>query len=96
MDVTLSWGESLAKSVCALGYRNILYTVDLCGHHSSGIRTTFNFSLHEPTIDTAGLLIGLNANQLHYYEFKQARKEMLYLTTHSTHFIYDYMASDIW
>ena len=22
--------------------------------------------------------------------------EMLYLTTHSTHFIYDYMASDIW
>ena len=24
------------------------------------------------------------------------RKEMFYLTTHSTHFIYDYMASDIW
>ena len=24
------------------------------------------------------------------------RKEMLYLTTHSTHFIYGYMASDIW
>ena len=23
-------------------------------------------------------------------------KEMLYLTTHSTHFIYGYMASDIW
>ena len=25
-----------------------------------------------------------------------ATKEMLYLTTHSTHFIYGYMASDIW
>ena len=24
------------------------------------------------------------------------RKEMFYLTTHSTHFIYRYMASDIW
>ena len=26
----------------------------------------------------------------------QGRKEMFYLTTHSTHFIYVYMASDIW
>ena len=25
-----------------------------------------------------------------------SRKEMFYLTTHSTHFIYGYMASDIW
>ena len=24
------------------------------------------------------------------------RKDMFYLTTHSTHFIYGYMASDIW
>ena len=28
--------------------------------------------------------------------FKEGRKEMFYLTTHSTHFIYGYMASDIW
>ena len=27
---------------------------------------------------------------------KQGRKEIFYLTTHSTHFIYGYMASDIW
>ena len=27
---------------------------------------------------------------------KDGSKEMLYLTTHSTHFIYGYMASDIW
>ena len=26
----------------------------------------------------------------------QGRKEMFYLMTHSTHFIYGYMASDIW
>ena len=26
----------------------------------------------------------------------EGRKEMFYLTTHSTHFIYCYMASDIW
>ena len=26
----------------------------------------------------------------------QGRKELFYLTTHSTHFIYGYMASDIW
>ena len=28
--------------------------------------------------------------------YKEGRKEMFYLTTHSTHFIYGYMASDIW
>ena len=27
--------------------------------------------------------------------FKEGRKEFFYLTTHSTHFIYGYMASDI-
>ena len=26
----------------------------------------------------------------------QGRREMFYLTKHSTHFIYGYMASDIW
>ena len=29
-------------------------------------------------------------------EKKEGRKEMFYLTTHSTHFIFGYMASDIW
>ena len=28
--------------------------------------------------------------------WKERKKEMFYLTTHSTHFIYGYMASDIW
>ena len=30
-----------------------------------------------------------------YFE-KEGRKEMFYLTTHSTHFLYGYMALDIW
>ena len=29
-------------------------------------------------------------------EKEEGRKEMFYLTTHSTHFTYGYMASDIW
>ena len=33
--------------------------------------------------------------QTHYLTRKEARKEMFYLTTHQTHFIYDYVASDI-
>ena len=28
--------------------------------------------------------------------FQEREREMFYLTTHSTHFIYGYMASDIW
>ena len=28
--------------------------------------------------------------------FEEGKKEMFYITTHSTHFIYGYMASDIW
>ena len=28
--------------------------------------------------------------------WKEGRKDVFYLTTHSTHFIYGYMASDIW
>ena len=31
-----------------------------------------------------------------YITEKEGRKEMFYLMTHSTHFIYGYMASDIW
>ena len=32
----------------------------------------------------------------HFFGYWEGRKEMFYLTTHSTHFIYGYMASDIW
>ena len=32
----------------------------------------------------------------HLQDSIQGEREMFYLTTHSTHFIYGYMASDIW
>ena len=32
----------------------------------------------------------------HHLYYHNTRKEMFYLTTHSTHFIYGYMASDMW
>ena len=38
--------------------------------------------------------ISLNAALLPLFDTR--RKEMLYLTAHATHFIYGYMASDIW
>ena len=31
-----------------------------------------------------------------HFTFSEREREMFYLTTHSTHFIYGYMASDIW
>ena len=31
-----------------------------------------------------------------FKDTREREREMFYLTTHSTHFIYDYMASDIW
>ena len=37
---------------------------------------------------------GVRGNCMHWQV--EGRKEMFYLTTHSTHFIYGYMASDIW
>ena len=36
------------------------------------------------------------SSMFNYFQPIFRRKEMLYLTTHSTHFIYGYMASDIW
>ena len=53
-------------------------------------------SLHRPGTGS------LEANQelsrrksQHYYYYRSYGMEMFYLTTHSTHFIYGYMASDI-
>ena len=37
-------------------------------------------------------LLGLH----HPFKVDEGEREMFYLTTHSTHFIYGYMASDIW
>ena len=45
---------------------------------------------NKPDISTRSLL-----SCWKYWYMYQGRKEMFYLTTHSTHFIYGYMASDI-
>ena len=39
---------------------------------------------------------GGTRTEVYYHCSIVKRKEMFYLTTHSTHFIYGYMASDIW
>ena len=44
----------------------------------------------------ARLVIMCIHNFIHHQCVNEGRKEMFYLTTHSTHFIYSYMASDIW
>ena len=40
-----------------------------------------------------GVIDGQNINVKCFYDLKQGRKELFYLTMHSTHFIYGYMAS---
>ena len=42
-------------------------------------------------VNTVAFFLGCEA-----VDRTEGRKEMFYLTTHSTHFIYGYMASDIW
>ena len=49
--------------------------------------------------NTDHISIGFNSAAYNVYvisEVSLGRKEMFYLTTHSTHFIYGYMTSDIW
>ena len=43
--------------------------------------------VHRTVVYSVNLAISLN---------REREREMFYLTTHSTHFIYGYMASDIW
>ena len=43
-----------------------------------------------------GFRRSINEKRIILRRFKETRKVMFYLTTHSTHFIYGYMASDIW
>ena len=47
-----------------------------------------NFETHENGTDLSILVLAS--------EMRKREREMFYLTTHSTHFIYGYMASDIW
>ena len=48
----------------------------------------FRFSRNIPSL--------LHQTSIRHSELVEREREMFYLTTHSTHFIYGYMASDIW
>ena len=66
----------------------ILSCVALIVYHMSICHT---YSLRNQTSDMWTIV-----TTLEYKAQLEGRKEMFYLTTHSTHFIYGYMASDIW
>ena len=61
-----------------------------CSHHRCVSLVQFNTQPPWEIIQRVRTII-LNENAK-----QEGRKEMFYLTTHSTHFIYGYMASDIW
>ena len=56
----------------------------------------FNFSQAAVSFKISNSLIRFCCVGLSCPILEEGRKEMFYLTTHSTHFIYGYMASDIW
>ena len=49
-----------------------------------------------PNVDYQKVLNNFESYRMTCPPQKEGRKEMFYLTMHSTHFIYDYMASHIW
>ena len=69
---------------------NIKVTVDLLGKHLS---QTQKQSTCQTESNTGSRV---NVDTIRGNQCVEGRKEMFYLTTHSTHFIYGYMASDIW
>ena len=57
--------------------------------------TTINVEKHQ-IIAFHSKSLDMSNQCISYINICSERKEMFYLTTHSTHFIYGYMASDIW
>ena len=70
------------------------------GHRLTGTLTAQCHSASNCPASTWGSFISMTTSDPHRARIAQhvleGRKEMFYLTTHSTHFIYGYMASDIW
>ena len=69
------------------------------GGGGGGIPLVYNdFSFSDVYVENGAITLAANSG---YPSFTRERerereREMFYLTTHSTHFIYGYMASDIW
>ena len=53
-------------------------------------------NLQEPEGRKEGSVLFNDTLNTFSYGYMEREREMFYLTTHSTHFIYSYMASDIW
>ena len=58
--------------------------------------TTTNNLLLDMNINELNLKVGSLHRVCNKVSSERNGKEMFYLMTHSTHFIYSYMASDIW
>ena len=86
------FGYHISKTTCAIfGYTDSVYIqVDFCM-----IKLTLYILSYSGS--------SICESQFYYIRLvpalpsmSEGRKEIFYLTTHSTHFIYGYMASDIW
>ena len=55
-----------------------------------------DFKQHHTIVDKSYSINGLLRTFKMFYGRHIGRKEMFYLATHSTHFIYGYMVSNIW
>ena len=76
-----------------------LITYFIISMNFSSVITYIFFSMDYLTLVTYILFYGHHVVWYQYFVHivqYEGRKEMFYLTTHSTHFIYSYMASDIW
>ena len=76
-------------------YHGLCYTSrgTLAGTRNSSVGPPHEGSIRRPIAPWANAL----TTELHLAPWVREReREMFYLTTHSTHFIYGYMASDIW
>ena len=61
--------------------------------HCQKTKEELQLGCHICSFEITSLILYINSNTSLY---GQGRKEMVYLTTHSTQFNYFYMASDIW
>ena len=60
------------------------------------ILVRLDFNLPTETVSERKKVNVLFNDALNTFYLRLYRKEIFYLTTHSTHFIYGYMVSDIW
>ena len=68
-----------------------------CRHKGYSFRLTTSFFLYAPSHRQDSTYHGLcYTSRGALAGTREREREMFYITTHSTHFIYDYMASDIW